>query len=92
LRLNALVTDAAPIERILTHIGEQPQPPPIAPARPGDAQSCSTWVPAQTILGLGVRCFIAAHPPAWDDAPEPVPDWDLLGQPAPELEYDQRIS
>jgi hypothetical protein len=34
----------------------------------------------------------ARGPPAWDDAPEPVPDWDILGQPLPELEFDQRIS
>jgi hypothetical protein len=31
-------------------------------------------------------------PPAWDDAPEPVPDWDPLGQFAAELEFDQRIA
>ena len=29
---------------------------------------------------------------AWDDAPEPVPDWDLLGQPEPDVEFDQRLS
>jgi len=40
--------------------------------------------------GLVVRCFIAAHPPAWDEAPEPVLDWDLIAQ--PELEFDQRIT
>jgi hypothetical protein len=64
-RIIAFLSEATPIERILTHIGEPPRPPPIAPAR---------------------------GPPAWDDAPEPVPDWDLLGQPAPELEFDQRIA
>ena len=92
MRIIAFVADAAPIERILIHIGEPPRPPPIAPARPGAAQSCSAWAPAQTILCLGVRCFIAAHPPAWGDAPELVPDWELLGQPAPEFECDKRIS
>ena len=34
----------------LAHIGEPTEPPPIAPARPCAAQSCSAWVPAQTIL------------------------------------------
>jgi hypothetical protein len=34
----------------------------------------------------------ARGPPAWDDAPEPVPDWDLLGQPQPDVEFDQRVS
>jgi hypothetical protein len=41
---------------------------------------------------LGVRGFIAAHPPAWDDLLEPLPDWDALAQPAPEFEFDQRLS
>jgi hypothetical protein len=30
-RIIAFVTDAAPIARILTHIGEPPRPPPITP-------------------------------------------------------------
>ena len=34
----------------------------------------------------------ARGPPGWDDAPEPLPDWDLLGQPAPDVEFDQRIA
>ena len=65
MRISAFVTDAAPVERILTHIGEPAQPPAIASAR---------------------------GPPAWEDAPESVPDWDLLGQPEPDFEFDQRIS
>ena len=65
MRIIAFVTDAAPVERILTHIGEPAQPPAIASAR---------------------------GPPAWEDAPESVPDWDLLGQPEPDFEFDQRIS
>jgi hypothetical protein len=65
MRIIAFVTEAAPVERILTHIGEPPRPPPITPAR---------------------------GPPAWDDAPESMPDWDLLGQPEPEVEFDQRIA
>jgi hypothetical protein len=34
----------------------------------------------------------ARGPPAWDEAPEPVLDWDLVAQPEPELEFDQRIT
>ena len=33
MRIIAFVTEAAPVERILTHIGEPPRPPPIMPAR-----------------------------------------------------------
>lgn len=33
MRIVALITEAAPVERILTHIGEPSRPPPIAPAR-----------------------------------------------------------
>lgn len=29
--------------------------------------------------------------PAWDDAPEPVPDWAFLGQPEANFESDGRI-
>ena len=65
MRLIAFITEAAPVERILTHIGEPPRPPPITPAR---------------------------GPPAWDDAPEPAADWDLLIQPEPDFEFDQRVS
>jgi len=34
----------------------------------------------------------ARGPPAWDDAPEPVPDWDLLKQPESDVEFDQRMT
>lgn len=57
------------MQRILAHIGEPTEPPPIASAR---------------------------GPPAWDDAPEPAPDWDLLQQPESDFEplsnWDQRIA
>ena len=33
MRIVAFITEAAPVERILTHIGQPAQPPPIAPAR-----------------------------------------------------------
>ena len=92
MRLIAFVTEAAPVQRILVHIGEPTEPPPIAPARPSATQSCSAWVPVQTIPGLAVRCSIAAHPPAWDNESEPTPDWDLVAQPDPGFEFDQRIA
>ena len=65
MRLIAFITEAAPVERILTHIGEPPRPPLITPAR---------------------------GPPAWDDAPAPMPDWDLFQQPEPESGFDQRVA
>jgi hypothetical protein len=34
----------------------------------------------------------ARGPRAWDDAPEPVPDWDLVAQPDPGFAFDQRLS
>ena len=65
MRIVAFITEAAPVERILSHIGEPAKPPPISPAR---------------------------GPPGWDDALEPLPDWDVIAQPEAELEFDQRIS
>ena len=64
MRIVAFMTEAAPVWRILTHIGEPAEPPRISPAR---------------------------GPPAWEDAPEPMPDWDLLGQHEPDVAFDQRI-
>jgi len=41
---------------------------------------------------LGVRCSIAAHPPAWEEEPIALDlGYDPLAQPEPEIEYDQRI-
>lgn len=31
-------------------------------------------------------------PPAWDEAPEPASDWELVTQPEPAFEFDQRIT
>ena len=33
MRIVAFTTEASPVQRILTHIGEPAEPPPIAPAR-----------------------------------------------------------
>jgi len=65
LRIVACITEAAPVARMPTHIGEPPRPPPISPAR---------------------------GPPAGDEAPAPMPDRDLLQQPEPDFEFDQRIA
>lgn len=32
------------------------------------------------------------EPRAWDDAPEPMPDWDPLGQPEPDFDFDQGVA
>jgi hypothetical protein len=34
----------------------------------------------------------ARGPPTLEDAPEPMPDCDLRGQPEPDVEFDQRVS
>jgi hypothetical protein len=65
MRIIAFITEAAPVEQILTHIGEPPRPPPISPAR---------------------------GPPAWDETPERMPDWELLQQPEPDFAFDERVS
>ena len=34
----------------------------------------------------------ARGPPGWDDDVGPMPDWDILKQPEPDVEFDQRVS
>ena len=65
MRIIAFISETAPVEQILTHIGAPPRPPPISPTR---------------------------GPPAWDDTPESLPDWDLPQQPESDFEFDQRVS
>jgi len=77
MRIIAFVTDAAPVKQILTHIGEPPRPPPITPLRYAVLLRLGT---SPNLPGSVVRCFSAAHPPAWDEAPEP------------EIEFDHRIA
>jgi hypothetical protein len=38
------------------------------------------------------RISPARGPPAREDAPEPMPAWDLLGQREPDVAFDQRIA
>ena len=49
MKIIAFVTEPPSVRAILEHIGEPTRPSAIAPARPCAAQSCSAWVPAQTI-------------------------------------------
>jgi hypothetical protein len=51
MRIIDFVADAAPIERILTPVGEPPCPRAIALCHPGAAQSCSAWGPDRTVHG-----------------------------------------
>lgn len=92
MKIIAFVIETPSVRAILEHIGEPTRPPAISPARPCAAQSCSAWVPAQTIHGLVVRCSITAHPPAWEGTPIAVDqDYDPLAQPEPEVEFDQSV-
>ena len=92
MRIIGFVTDGISIRRILEHIGEPAQPPPVAPARPCAAQSCFACVPAQAFHGLGVHCSIAAHPPASEERSEPVALLDSIAQPEPDFQFDQTLS
>lgn len=59
MRIVAFITEAAPVQRILAHIGEPTELPPIAPARgpPG-------WDDA-----------LADAVPEWDDLAQPEPEY-----------------
>jgi len=74
-------TEAAPVRRILHHIGEPAEPPPT-PGMEG----------VEPRLEQRPRISPALGPPAWDDpAIEAVPDWDALVQPQPEYVFDQQV-
>ena len=61
MRIIAFVTEASPVQRILTHLGEPAKPPPIAPARGPPA-----WV------GL----VDALRDPDWDALAQPEYPFD----------------
>jgi hypothetical protein len=62
MRLIACVTEAEPVRRILTHLGEPTTPPPISPAR-----SPPVW-----------DAFVWDQTPAVDPAnAEPTPEFDF---------------
>jgi hypothetical protein len=46
MRIIAFIIEAASVEQILFALGEPPRTPPISPARPGAALSCSACYPA----------------------------------------------
>jgi len=66
----------APTLRHPAPLGYQPKP---------------SWF-GRSLLHRRSPTFIAAHPPAWEDAPEPIPDWARIGQPEPDFEFDQRVA
>jgi hypothetical protein len=43
MRLIAFITEPAPVQRILFHIGEAAKPPPISPARSPPVKECFDW-------------------------------------------------
>jgi hypothetical protein len=59
MRIVALVTETAPVQRIRNHIGEPAQPPPIAPGR-----GLPAWDDA-----------LANAVPDWDALTEPEPEY-----------------
>ncbi len=90
MRIIAFVTETTSVTRILEHIGEPTSPPVLSPARHCATQSCFACVPAQAFHGLGVRCSLAAHPPAWEAEAEPLPD--PIAQPELDFQFDQTVS
>ena len=72
MRLIAFITHSADIRQILEHIGMEPEPPRIAPARgPPLWEDCDAQADEDSQIGT---------------------DWDVLAQPAPDYEVDQRIN
>jgi hypothetical protein len=57
---------------MLGHIGVQPEPPRITPAR-----GPPLWEACDAQKGEGTQV---------------EPDWDAVGQPAPDYEVDQRVN
>jgi hypothetical protein len=92
MRIIAFITEAVLVEQILTHIGEPPRPPPDLARTPRRCAILLRLGTSPNHPGSVVRCFSAAHPPAWGDDPGPMPHWDLVKQPEPDFEFDQRIS
>ena len=71
MRIVALTTGAAPVTRMLNHIGEPAELPPT----PGMEE-------VEPRLEQRPRISPTRGLPAWDDPPvEAVPDWDALAQP-----------
>ena len=68
VRLIALITEGSQIRKILDHIGVDPDPPHISPARgPPLWDDCGD---AQTDDGVNME-------PDWDLAPQAAPDFEM---------------
>ena len=51
IRLISFITDPGPIRKILTHLGEPPEPPPMSPAQNGRDQRVA---PTRSFTPLGL--------------------------------------
>ncbi len=67
LRLIAFITDGTQIRKILDHIGVDPEPPHISPAR-----GPPLWDDGDAQTGDGVQIE-----PDWDLAAQPAPDYEV---------------
>ncbi len=67
MRIIAFITEASPVRRILNHIGEPAQPPPIAPAR----------APPQWEEDDGGADFLDEERLTGDPPAEPEPDFEF---------------
>jgi hypothetical protein len=56
-----------------------------------DLGPCSRRPLALAFFSQGITYTVPGIVP-WDDAPEQAPDWDLIAQPDPGFEFDQRVS
>jgi hypothetical protein len=73
MQIIAFITDPASIDRILSHIGEETTPPPIAPARASTLRSRTTAEDGPPLPGSALD-----QTPAYDlDAAEPVPEFEF---------------
>ncbi len=92
MRIISFITDTASVTRILQHIGEPTEAPVLSTVRHCATQSCFACVPAQAFHGLGVRCAVAAHPPAWETFDQtPVLD-PVAPAPEPGYPFDQTVT
>jgi hypothetical protein len=67
MRIVAFITEATPGERILTHIGESAEPPPIAPARgpPAPDDGLVDAVPDRDALAQPEPAHLFAQQAQW---------------------------
>jgi len=93
MRIIAFITDTASVTRILEHIGEPFKAPALSPVHHCASQPCFACVPAQAFHGLGVRCSVAAHPPAWEEDVDQTPVfYPMAAAPEPVLAFDRTVT